>query len=254
MLEACYVLQRRPYKDTSLLLDVFSHQHGKIGLIAKGAYKAKSVKSAQLQPFQPLLLDWVGRSDLKTLTKLEAPSPALEFTGSTVYGAMYINELLYRTLPPAEPNFSIFEAYVGSLGYLSEGHDLIEVLRDFEFTLLSEIGLLPDFSADWYGNEIREDYHYYLSEEYSFVIADSDMQGSTGVFSGRLISELADKRNSKSIQDGISEPSHLRYNASSSGSHYAGLSRLMRYLVNNAVGGAELHSRKLIKSLSNNAR
>ncbi|MEE3169526.1 MAG: DNA repair protein RecO, partial [Pseudomonadota bacterium] len=69
--EPAYVLHRRPWRETSLLVDVFTLNHGRMTVIARGASSAKSPLKAQLQPFQPLMLDWTGRGDLKTLTQVD---------------------------------------------------------------------------------------------------------------------------------------------------------------------------------------
>lgn len=64
--EPAYVIHRRPWRETSLLVDLFTLNHGRLSVVARGASGSKSALKAQLQPFQPLLLDWVGRGDLKT--------------------------------------------------------------------------------------------------------------------------------------------------------------------------------------------
>lgn len=241
MLEACYVLQRRPYRDTSLLLDVFSYQYGKVGLIAKGAYKAKSVRSAQLQPFQPLLLEWVGRSELKTVTKVEVPTPALSLIGDAVYGGMYVNELLYRLLPNSEPNAGVFLSYVSTLSALAQGEELGLLLRSFELKLLADVGLLPDFESDWSGRAVDPVQRYYLSGDCSFVSLDSVGMQSVESFSGQLILELARIRRAYASDQFVAEPDLKDYDS--------GKKRLMRHLINHALGGAQLHSRKLMKTL-----
>ena len=75
--EPAYVVHRRAWRETSLMVDVFTLNHGRMTLIARGANSAKSPLKAQLQPFQPLMLDWTGRGDLKTLTQVDVrPGPA----------------------------------------------------------------------------------------------------------------------------------------------------------------------------------
>jgi len=97
--EPAYVLHRRPWRETSLMVDVFSLNAGRVTVIARGGNSAKSPLKAQLQPFQPLLLDWTGRSDLKTLTQADVRSgPTLKRTLS-LYSGLYVNELLQRLLP-----------------------------------------------------------------------------------------------------------------------------------------------------------
>ena len=99
--EPAYVIHRRPWRETSLMVDLFTLNHGRMSVIAKGASSSKSPLKAQLQPFQPLLLGWVGRGDLKTLTQADVrDGPALRRTVS-LYSGLYLNELIQRILPQA---------------------------------------------------------------------------------------------------------------------------------------------------------
>lgn len=144
--EPAYVLHRRPWRETSLMVDIFSLNAGRITIIARGGNSAKSPLKAQLQPFQPLLLDWTGRSDLKTLTQAEVRGgPALKRTLS-LYSGLYVNELLQRLLPLADPHPRLFASYIEAIAELSEASDVEPVLRRFEQCLAAELGY--DFAWD----------------------------------------------------------------------------------------------------------
>lgn len=144
--EPAYVLHRRPWRETSLMVDVFSLNHGRITLIARGANSAKSPLKAQLQPFHPLVLDWVGRGDLKTLTQADVRTgPTLSKTVS-LYSGLYLNELLQRTLPAADPHPTLFAAYIDALRQLSDVPDIEPVLRRFEGAFAAALGY--DFAWD----------------------------------------------------------------------------------------------------------
>ena len=249
MLNACYILHRRAYRETSLLLEVFSYQHGKMSILAKGAYKAKSATSAQLQPFQPLLIEWVGRSALKTLSKFEAPRPALKFTGINLYAAMYINELLYKLLQEEQPMHQLFEAYIGALDGLSLASSIDGALRVFEAKLLRALGLLPDLRTDWQGNRLEVSSTYYLGQEGEFVLSHQmNPEATSGkhvVLNGADVQWLAmvsDGSNafSSGSQNMVREPSET------SASNPA-IKALLRRLVDKALDGKELESRKLVK-------
>ncbi len=144
--EPAYVLHRRPWRETSLMVDIFSLNAGRITVIARGGNSAKSPLKAQLQPFQPLLLDWTGRSDLKTLTQADVRNgPSLKRTLS-LYSGLYVNELLQRLLPMADPHPRLFASYIDVIAELSEASDVEPVLRRFEQSFAAELGY--DFAWD----------------------------------------------------------------------------------------------------------
>lgn len=145
--EAAYILHRRPYRETSLLLEVFSLNHGRTGLVARGATRPKNPWKAQLQPFQPLLLSWQGRGDLKTLTDAES-RPAAPLTGQNqLFCGFYLNELIQRLVPEREPVPELFAAYLEALQMLGAGDDIEPALRGFEQQLVATLGY--GFKWDW---------------------------------------------------------------------------------------------------------
>lgn len=143
--EPAYVLHARPFGDTSLLLEVFTAHHGRIGLIAKGARAPKSKKRALLQMLQPLLLSWRDSGELGTLTAVEAVSQPVTLTGEPLFCAWYANELLMRLLQRRDAHPQLFAAYACLLPRLMD--DAEAALRAFECVLLEELGYglaLPD--------------------------------------------------------------------------------------------------------------
>lgn len=147
--EPAYVIHRRPWRETALLVDLFTLNHGRLSLVARGANSAKSPLKAQLQPFQPLLVDWTGRSDLKTLVQLEVRSAPLLRQTLSLYSGLYINELLQRVLPVADPYPTLFASYIDTLqaltGLAGRG-ELEPLLRRFEREFCSALGY--DFAWD----------------------------------------------------------------------------------------------------------
>jgi DNA repair protein RecO (recombination protein O) len=138
-LYAAYVLHRRPYRETSLLVDVFTQEHGRFRLVAKGAQrKGKSITPLQL--FQPIDLSWAGKSELVNLKQVEATSRPYRLEGSASLCGLYINELLMKLLPEwlAEP--ALFELYQITLGHLAEAKYIEPTLRLFEQQLLHYLG------------------------------------------------------------------------------------------------------------------
>ena len=136
--EPAYVLHARPFSDTSLLLEVFTAQHGRVGLIAKGARAPKSRKRVLLQVLQPLLLSWRESGDLGTLTAVEAAASATPLTGEPLFCTWYANELLMKLLPRHGEHPLLFVAYAHLLLRLAS--DAEAALRVFERVLLDELG------------------------------------------------------------------------------------------------------------------
>ncbi len=152
-LQAGYILHSRPYRNTSLLLDVFSREQGRGVLVARGARRARSPLQGLLQPFAPLLLSWQGAGEVQTLTAAESAAPAIALQGGRLLSGFYLNELLLRLLGRHDPHPDLYDAYGHTLQALAAGgHDAREQasLRIFESFLLRELG---------YGLQLEQDSH-----------------------------------------------------------------------------------------------
>lgn len=139
-LQQAYVLHRKPYRDTSLLVEAFSHEWGRLGLVARGARGRRSSLQALLQPFQPLLLSWSGRGELHTLTAAEATGSVQRLSGTAVISGFYLNELLMRLLPRDDPHPGLYSSYCTTLEQLQRETGSEWALRLFERDLLQELG------------------------------------------------------------------------------------------------------------------
>lgn len=138
-LEPAFILHRRPYRDTSLLLEVFTHEHGRQGLVARGARRAKGRWRGILEPLQPLRLSWSGRGDMGTLTDAEPITrPALD--GDCLYAGFYAGELLLRLTARADPHPALYNEFDRLLDTLAKRDSPAPALRLFERVLLAEIG------------------------------------------------------------------------------------------------------------------
>ena len=113
--QRAFVLHSRPWSETSLMLDVFTEESGRVRLVAKGARSKRSTLKGALQPFTPLLLRFGGRGEVKTLRSAEAVSLALPLSGITLYSGLYINELLSRVLEYETITCTAFSLLQGSL-------------------------------------------------------------------------------------------------------------------------------------------
>ncbi|MDH4133521.1 MAG: DNA repair protein RecO [Gammaproteobacteria bacterium] len=138
--EEAYVLHHREYGETSLLLEMFTRQHGRLGLMAKGARRPRSPLRLALIPFQPLLVSFSGRGDLPTVSSAEPGNGALPLSGKALVCGLYLNELLLRLLHRHDPHERLFESYIGTLTQLSSTTFPEQALRIFEKHLLNEIG------------------------------------------------------------------------------------------------------------------
>lgn len=144
-LQRCFVLHRRPYSESSLILDVFSEEYGRVTLVSKGARSKRSNLKGALQPFTPLLLKWSGNGSMKTLRQAEAISLGLPLTGVNLYSAMYVNELIARVLASEIPFPELFHDYLQALTELAHNTNPEPALRRFELALLSAMGYGVDF-------------------------------------------------------------------------------------------------------------
>jgi len=172
VLEPAYVLHHRPYRDSSLILDMLTAAHGRIALVARGARRPKARLHGALQPFQPLLASWILRGDLGTLTAAEARDGG-GLHGRVLISGFYVNELLLRLLHRHDPHPRLFDAYEAVLRGLSAAGasgaaetDEQSALRLFEMALLRETGygLVLDHEAGG-GEPIRADAVYYYYPE-----------------------------------------------------------------------------------------
>jgi DNA repair protein RecO (recombination protein O) len=141
--EPAFVLHSIPYKETSLILDVFTRQHGRMALIAKGAKRPHSTLRPVLQRFQPLLVSWSGKSELRTLTKSEWVGGMPSLVGDALLCGFYLNELLVKFLAREDEYEKLYDRYaetINALSVLEESKGLEEILRPFELSLLQETG------------------------------------------------------------------------------------------------------------------
>lgn len=139
--QPAYVLHARAYRETSLLLECLSLEHGRVGLVARGVRRERSRFSrAILQPLQPLRLSWMGNGELFALTLAEAVGAAHAVSAQRLVSAMYVNELVLRLSARADPHSGLFEHYVACLDGLATGESEAWTLRRFERDLLADLG------------------------------------------------------------------------------------------------------------------
>lgn len=168
-LQPAYILHSRPYRDSSSLLEVFTAEHGRLSLVARGARRKTrgGSNAALLQPFIPLLLSFAGRGEMKNLVATEAAAGPVGLRGERLYSALYVNELLMRLLHRHDPHPALFATYALTLERLAGSAALEDALRRFEYGLLDELGYSFDLENDAHSGEpVLADrwYDYYPGE------------------------------------------------------------------------------------------
>lgn len=227
--QPAYLLHHRPFRDTSLLLDIFSRDHGKLALVARGARTQKSRLKALLRPFMPLSLSWVSRTDLGTLTGAELDGRPLTLGGDALMSGYYLNELILHLLHRHDAQPEVFAAYAETIVRLAASDDPAPALRVFELELLRLLGYAASFGQDAVSHdEIQRDDHYEYRAEHGPV----KVNRSSGpmVFTGAELIAIREHR--------FEDADTLR-----------AANRLLRELITFHLGGKELKSRKVLVDL-----
>ncbi len=138
--QPAYILHRYDYRETSLLLEVFSRDYGRVSLIAKGAKRQKRNLSAHITAFQPLLLDWGGKGEVGILYAADQVQPYTSLHGRLLYCGLYINELVIKLLQRHDPHERLYDVYAETIRTLQQTDNFEAELRIFEKVLLVELG------------------------------------------------------------------------------------------------------------------
>lgn len=223
------ILHKRPYRESSFLVDVFTRELGKSAAVCKGVRNSKNDKKSLLQPFQPLLIKLSGKHELKNLNQLEAAQRMYALHGKQLYAALYLNELVNRTLPSEVPVPELYDHYIRSIQGLSTDSEMEVVLREFEIALLDELGYGIDFHSDWQtSSAIEPDSYYTYVIEHGFQKLASPIQ-SKNCFEGVVLAKIAKNQwDKKSLL-------------------YA--KRIMRLALSSLLGSKPLKSRELFQQL-----
>ena len=226
--QAVYVLHTYPFKETSLVVELFSQQFGRIAAVAKGARRPHSAMRGMLQSFQMLSGAWSGKNELKTLHSLDWNAGLTLIKGEALMCGFYMNELLLRLLPKEDAHENLFEYYANALQTLSNGADLATTLRRFELKLLQEMGYAVPLLQDENDIAIEADKTYRYEAEYGACELKSTKNGVQ--LSGKTMLNMA--------RDDYAD------NATQNQSK-----QLMRYLLAHYLGDKPLHTRQLLIDL-----
>lgn len=138
-----YLLYAQPWRETSLLVDLWTARHGRLWLVAKGAKRPHSALRSVLLPFQPLRLCWAGRGEVLPLTAAEWVGGLPPLAGEALWCGYYLNELVLRLAPREVPYPAWFAAYEEAVAALALGMAPAPVLRAFEWATLQASGYAP---------------------------------------------------------------------------------------------------------------
>lgn len=192
--QPAYVLHARAWRETSLLLEVFTRDFGRVGMVARGVRAARArLPRSLLEPFQSLRLDWSGRGELQTLAAVEPVGRACALHGGALLSALYVNELVVRLTARDDPYPGLFARYVVLLDELADGATLAWSLRRFERDLLAAIGYALQLEATADDGEALEpacDYDY-LPEHGPAAATGNPAPGSVRVRGSALLALAA---------------------------------------------------------------
>lgn len=228
MLEPAFVLHSRPYRNSSLIAELFTLRFGRVVVVARSARGPRSRYQGKLQLFSPLLVSWSGRGDLKNLGDMECHGAMYRLEGKALLCGFYINELLIRLLKHEDPYPEVYHCY-HELLHAFEKQDFSEIqLRYFEKRLLKELGYeLPLHYDAATTSKIESEYKYRYDPERGFIQA-MDVGGDSMLFSGDFLRAF-EQESLNTLED------------------YRAAKRLMRLVLARHLGGRPLYTRSLLQ-------
>jgi DNA repair protein RecO (recombination protein O) len=229
-LAPAYLLHQRPWRESSRIIEIFSREHGRLGLVARGIRRPGSPFRAVLTPFRPLLLSWSLRSELGTLTQAEPDGSATALSGQSLMGGFYLNELLLLLTARHDPQPELYDQYAATLLTIANASSLESGLRLFELQLLRAIGYGLNLERDAASGEpVRADATYRFEPERGLVRVPDDAATDL-VVHGTTVAAM--------LKGVLSDPGTLRE-----------ARRLMRAALDVQLGGRRLKSRDVLREL-----
>lgn len=229
--QPAFVLHTYPYLETSLIVETFTRNFGRVPLIAKGAKRPKSALRGLLLAFQPLQLAWGGKSELRTLHKAEWQGGQMPLRGMGLICGFYLNELLVRLLHRNDPHEQLFVYYQETLAALRNRNDYIPILRRFEQRMLQELGYALTLDHDVVsGKPTNPNENYCYEIERGPVALEENNAGHGLQLRGKTLLDM---------EQGDYSSAATRQQSKA----------LMRYILNHYLDGQPLHTRQLLKDL-----
>jgi len=239
--EPAYLLHRYDWSESSLIVEVFTREHGRLALVAKGAKRPSSNFRPVLLPLQPLQLAFGGDAEIRTLKGAEWVGGQVMPIGEALLAGFYLNELLLRLLARDDPHPRLFDAYANAVAVLASGPAgaLEPALRAFELLLLREIGLLPALDLETATQApLQPDARYSLLPE-----AGIARSGTAGARAGLMGSQW------EALQGALDEPAPFTAALALAGAAAGDLKPQLRTLLNYHCGTGTLRTRQLMMDL-----
>ncbi len=230
--QPAYILHTTPFRETSLIVEAFTRDYGRMALLARGARRPRSAMRGLLMGFQPLEIGWAGKGEVLTLMKVEWQGGQPLLVGPALFCGYYLNELLLHLLPREDAHQKLFERYGEMLQRLA-GHPEGKVeeadLRRFEKALLQELGYGLTLEVEQSGRPVETEALYTYEIERGPQRLEQ-ARPSVQAYSGRSLLDLA------------AEDFSLARSRTEA-------KLLMRSLMAHYLGGVELESRKIFREL-----
>jgi DNA repair protein RecO (recombination protein O) len=226
------VLHSYPHRETSLIIDVLTRDHGRLALVAKGAKRPHSALRGVLQTFQPLALSWSGKSEVRTLTGAEWVGGMLPLAGDALLCGFYVNELLVKFCGREDPHPQLFQHYVVTLARLAHDEPAVQVLRSFERVLLRETGYAMALNRTVARKAVVAEGRYVFDPERGVREASDDLPAQWPVVAGQTLLDME------------ADDYHRAQTVAQS-------KTLMRFLLNTYLGGTPLATRQILIDLQN---
>ena len=180
---AAYMLHGYDWSETSLIVELFTRERGRVVVAAKGAKRPTSQLRPVLLPFHPLLVQ-LGKApadeaaEIHTLRSAEWAGGSAMLAAAAMFSAFYLNELLLKLLARQDPHPQLYDAYADTLASLAEpGGADGAALRAFELVLLREIGVLPELALETTTVQPLQAGRRYTLHAESGLVADADGLG-----------------------------------------------------------------------------
>jgi DNA repair protein RecO (recombination protein O) len=187
------VLHSYAWRETSLIVETFTHEYGRVAVVARGAKRPTSQFRGLLSPFNPIALSWSGRNEIKTLVRAEWLGGMQPLRGDSLLAAFYANELLVRLLARGDAHPQTFGSYVELLQMLTRTTRHDAALRTFELDLLQDIGYAVPLDRCIEGNAIDAHAQYAFAGGHGARRIDPNVvkESDAGTVSGGTLIAMA---------------------------------------------------------------
>jgi DNA repair protein RecO (recombination protein O) len=226
-LAPAYVLHQYAYRDTSRIVEVFTDEHGRLTLFARGANSAKSSLKGVLRPFQRLLVSWSGKSEACQLVGAEIDGQVTSLAPARLMSGFYLNELLLKLTERWDPHPEIFASYAACVLALCSGDIEEPALRLFEKQLLEALGYGLELAQTVQGLPGQADLYYRFGLESG---PEACVAEAPGAIYGQSLADLRRESfvDARSLRDA---------------------KRLLRAAIDACLDGRALKSREVMRAL-----